>query len=438
MEIDPDPFAWLLVIRLNHQPDIALLLILLVLVILLIFSGLLSGSEVAFFSLKKDQLKNKAKDKLITKLLFKPKYLLASILLSNNLVNIAFVILSTLSLHHYLDLGTNKALTFLIEVVGVSFFLVLFGELIPKIYANQNNYRFASFLAKPLDFLVRITYPFSKILANGSDLIEKRIKKRYQDLSAQDIKDVIDLTSSDATDKQEKNILKRIVNFGNVYVRQIMTSRVDVLAFDSKMSFSQIQKEITENHFSRVPVYEESPDKIIGVLYIKDLLAHYNKNDDFNWNKLLRKPYFIPENKKIDDLLGEFQEKKVHLAVVVDEYGGFSGIVTLEDVLEEIVGEISDEFDDESEENFRKLPSGKYIFNARTPLTDFVKILDLSDDVFEEIRGEAESLGGLIIETLGRIPKKGEKIKIQNIDFEIFKANTKRVSEILVNRDEKT
>lgn len=439
--IDPEPYASTILLVgniLKHQLDYNFYIAIFVMVFLLILSALISGSEVAFFSLKEKQFSNNQDDhaeKRIKNLLQNPKNLLASILISNNFVNISIIILFTLTAQKYFDLTAYWFLSFLVEILAVTFLLVIFGELIPKIYANQANLAFSKSLVKPISLLVKIMKPFSTLLVRSSNMIERKINKQQQNFSAEDLHAVIDITSGEEKLSEEKQFLKRIVNFSNVMVKQIMVSRMDVVSFEANSSFNQIMNDINEIRFSRIPIHEDSPDNIIGILYIKDLLPHFDKKDDFPWVKLLRKPYYVPENKKIDDLLKEFQSKKIHLAIVVDEYGGFSGLITLEDILEEIVGEITDEFDEDEEELYQKLDDNNFLFNARTPLNDLIKALALQDDFFEDYKGESESVGGLVIEMLGRIPKVEEKLRIKNLEFQIKSAEKKRIKEVLVSLD---
>jgi len=398
---------------------------------------MISASEIAFFSLNEKTLskirkKNHPSEYRIFKLLDNPKELLATILISNNFVNISAIILFSLFVNIYFDFSGNKWLAFLCEIGVITFIIVVFGELVPKIYANQFKVGFAEFMSVPLSAMVRFFSPLNKLLVKSTSLIEKRINKKGHDLSIEEIKEVIDITGHKGVDAIDKKILKRIVNFSNVYARQIMTSRVDVVAYEYNMPFSALLADININRFSRVPVYKKNLDMIAGILYIKDLIKYFDEKNDFDWQKLIKKAYFVPENKKIDDLLREFQAKKVHLALVVDEYGGFSGLVTLEDVLEEIVGEIRDEFDDINQTLYQKIDNSTYIFDAKISLSDLIKTLNLNDGFFDLQKGEAETLGGLIIEILGKIPQKAEKISVDNLSFIIENADSKRVKQVKV------
>jgi gliding motility-associated protein GldE len=424
----------LLLLQSTHALDAGFYLPVLVIFLFLFLSGMFSASEVAFFSIKDKLLQDiresdHKSDKLVARLLQSPKELLSTILISNTIINVAIVILFTLTLHRYFYLTGFIALLF--EVILLSIALVIFSELTPKIYASQSKQQLAKFMAYPLAILMKLFKPLSGIMVLSTSLIEKRLKKYRQTISAEDMKHAIDLTTDHTRNIEEKKILNRIVNFSNVYVKQIMTARTDVTTFEKDLLFHELLKEVNANKFSRVPVYQNHSDNIIGILYIKDLLPHINRDNDFGWQELLRKPYFIPETKMIDDLLREFQIRKVHMAVVVDEYGGFSGIITLEDILEEIVGEITDEFD-ETAATFNKTDENTFLFDAKLQLTELIKILNLSDDYFEEIKGEAETLGGLIMEITGKIPSKNDSITEGNLVFTVEEADNKRIKKVRV------
>jgi putative hemolysin len=426
--------ALLLVFRDGRNPDAGFFLPIVAIILLLFFSGMLSASEVAFFSLK-DKLLQKIKesdnksDKLIAKLLQSPKELLSTILISYTFLNISIVILFNITMHHYFDVSGFLAL--FIEVIMLTIILVIFAELTPKIYANQSKQQMAKYMAYPLALLMKVFMPISRIMVLSSSFIERRIKNHRQSISVEDLRHAIDITSDQSRNTEEKKILNRIVNFSNVYVRQIMTSRMDVIAYEYDTLFRELLSEVNKNKFSRVPVYKEHSDNIVGILYIKDLLPYFNRGDEFGWQELLRKPYYVPETKMIDDLLREFQTKKVHLAVVVDEYGGFSGIITLEDILEEIVGEITDEFD-ETGSFFKKIDENTYIFDAKIQLTDLINTLNLTNTYFENVKGESETLGGLITEITGRIPLKNESITEGELVFTIEEADNKRIKKVKV------
>jgi len=405
---------------------------------LLIVSALVSGSENAFFSLTPSEIdvyrdSTAAKHQLIIRLLEKPKKLLATILISNNFVNTSIVIISTYIVANLFDFTTFPVLGMFIQVVVITSLILFIGEILPKVYATQNAKRIALFMASPLHFLTRLFYPLVYILVKSSSLIDKRITRKGHNISISELSNVIDITSGTSTPRQETQILRGIVNFGDIDVKEIMKSRVDVVAMDSECKFVDLLKIVLETGYSRMPVFTENFDKIDGILYIKDLLAHLNEDNTFNWMQLIRPAFFVPENKKINDLLKEFQEKKIHLAIVVDEYGGTSGIVTLEDILEEIVGEISDEFDVAAEEiNYTKIDDQNYIFEGKTTLNDFYKVFGLEEKVFDDIKGESETIAGLILENQGKIPEKNAIIQLDIFSFRIEAVDNRRIKRIKV------
>lgn len=389
---------------------------------------------MAFFSLKPAQvqeLDDQGDPAFLNMhtLLERPRLLLATILISNNTVNIAIIILATEITGQLVDVGDNAALGFFVDVVAVTFILVLLGEVIPKIYANQNNLRFASLMSTPMLVMRKITYPLGILLVRYSSLIERRIQKKGHEVSITELRKAIEITSESGTTDEEQKILQGIVNFGNITVKQIMTSRLDVEAYSLDTPFEELVQEINKHRYSRLPIYEDNFDRVVGVLYIKDLIPHLKNGNNFKWQELVRPPYFVPERKMIDDLLREFQSMKVHLAVVVDEYGGTSGIVTLEDVLEEIVGEINDEFD-EDDIFYSKLDDTTYVFDGKTALTDVVKVMELPEESFDPIKGEAETLGGLVVEYSGRIPQLREEITYNGFTFTVESRDRKRVRRV--------
>ncbi len=364
-----------------------------ILFILLCCSALLSGSEVAFFSLSPSDLKEletseHKSNKYIIRHLSKPEQLLATILIGNNFVNVGIVILSAYISDSLFVFGNPQWVKFVFEVIGITAIILFFGEILPKVYAAKFSRRFAEIMAYPILILKNILSPLSFVLVSSSDIVNKRVNKKTS-ISLDDISQALELTSEEITD--EKEILEGIVKFGNISAEEIMTARVDVIDIDITSGFNKVLSVIVESGYSRIPVFENTPDNVKGVLYVKDLLSHIDKSDDFEWQKLIRPPYFIPENKKINDLLEEFQQNKIHLAIVVDEYGGTSGIVSLDDILEEILGEISDEMDDE-ESFFTKQPDGSYIFEGKTLLNDFHKVTNTLETTFEKIRGDAETI----------------------------------------------
>ena len=416
--------------------DTDTLVSIIVLIGLLATSALISGAEVAFFALKPNELikikKQKSrKAKLIKNFLSRPKELLATILIANNFVNVGIIILATYISELLFDFQGIGWLQFLVQIVIITFLLLLFGEVLPKVYANNNAVSFAKFMSIPLSFLEKIFKPISLILISSTRIIDRKTKNKGHNLSVDDLSNALELTSNANEDKDEKKILEEIVKFGNTDVKQIMRSRIDITALDYKSSYSEVLKTIKKTGFSRIPIYEETFDIIKGVLYIKDLLPYLNKGPKFKWNELIREVFFVPENKKIDDLLKEFQEKKIHLAIVVDEYGGTSGIVTLEDIIEEIVGDISDEFDDDNI-IYSKLDSTNYVFEGKTALNDFYRILNIDGEEFEQAKGESDSLAGFIIENTGTIPEKEEKITFNNYTFTIEDVNDRRITRIKV------
>jgi gliding motility-associated protein GldE len=436
------------------------------LIVLIICSALISGSEVAFFSLGPIQIKDLEDDEAknsqrILNLLEKPRRLLATILIGNNFVNIAIVVVSDFVIRSLLgnellsEIGIwvhdivhiaspefwANFVNFTITVIGVTFILVLFGEVAPKIYANTDNLKVAKFMSGPLVVMNGLFGPFSGILVNWSNRIERRFNSNtYQNNSLkEDLDKAIDLTVSDSINAgQEAEILKGIVKFGDVRVKQIMKSRVDVVALDESSDFDEIMTIVKENGYSRLPVYKEDFDNIVGILYVKDLLGHTSEGKTFKWQKLVRDTVlYVPESKKIDDLLREFQLKRMHLAIVVDEYGGSGGIITLEDIMEEVIGDIKDEFDEGEDVDYVKLANNSYIFEGKTLLNDVIKIASLDNDVFNEYKGEADSLAGLVIEITGILPKVEKEIKLDKVTLKIVSTTLRRIERIslIVNED---
>lgn len=410
-----------------------------VMFVLLFFSAMISGSEVAFFSLGPGQLNSLRSDdsgngRIIVELLEKPKRLLATILISNNFINVSIVILSTYITKELFNFEEIKALAaFLIQVVVITALILLAGEILPKVYATEKNIEFARLMARPLRFLRSLLYPISILLVNSTNFIDKRIKKQSHDISMSDLSDAIELTADETTREEDRKILKGIVKFGDIEVKEIMKARIDVVAADINAPYDQLLSIILESGFSRIPIYEESFDKVKGILYIKDLLPHIDREERFAWQTLLRDPFFIPENKKINDLLQEFREKKIHMAVVVDEYGGTSGVVTLEDVIEEIVGEIADEYDVIPDEvSYRQIDEKTFIFEGKTSLNDFCKIIGVDDRIFERVKGDSDTLAGLILELLGKIPVKDESTSFLDFVFTVRAVDQRRIKSVEV------
>ena len=401
--------------------------------IFLILSALTSGCEVAFFSLDKSIIPEDNSNKLIKKiesLLEKPKRLLATILISNNFINIAIVILFASIDNPYLSSINNPIIETIIEVGVIGMLILFIGDILPKIYANRNPLIFSKVMVNPIYFLDRyILFLFNQPMSKSMNYLESSLAKDTEQLSVDKLSQALELTDSKETSKEEKKILKGIVNFGNVETRQIMCPRVDVFALEANKDMNEIIDELISNGFSRVPVFEDNLDKIQGVLYVKDLLPHLEK-ENFNWTSLLRKPLYIPQNKKLDDLLTEFKTKKIHMAIVVDEYGGTSGIITLEDVIEEIFGELSDEFDEE-DNLFSKLDENTYVFDSKINLQDFYRAINLKDtSSFDQVSSEIETLGGLLIEKIKKIPRVGQIIYHDNYKFIIEIVDNKRIKQV--------
>ena len=417
--------------------DAATALILVIIGLLLVISAAMSASEVALFSLTPTQLRDLKErggqwGQRVLELLSKPRRLLATILIVNNFVIVGIVVLSSVALEALLEVDKMPAyLVFIVQVLAVTFVILLIGEVLPKVYATSHAMRVAQLLAQPLLALRWVVSPLSETLVRTTNFIEKRYRKRStQNISMDALGHALDLTKDASTTAEEQRILRGIVKFGNFEVRQIMRPRTEVVGFDRDLTFKELLSSIVESGFSRVPVYENTLDRIVGVLNIKDVLPHLGK-EGFDWHTLLRQPYFVPEAKKLDDLLKEFQAEKVHLAVVVDEHGGTSGIITLEDVIEEIVGDITDEFDDE-DLIYSKLDDRTWVFEGKAPLTDVYRVLGVDGQLFEDNKGDSGTLGGFILELTGRIPKKGERVDLQNFSFIVEASDNKRVRRVKV------
>ena len=430
--MDPEPtvlFINLLTIDTSFISSIVLL------IVLLICSALISGAEVALFSLTKSDLNEGLENEspamqIIAKLLERPKKLLATILVANNFINIAVVLLFAFIGETLFDSITNTLVRFLVEVVSATFLILLFGEIIPKIYASRNSVKFSSFMSRPLKVLDFLLSPLSLPMRYVTIKIQTKFGKQRSNLSVDQLSQALELTYHEDTTQEEQKILQGIVSFGNTDTKQVMRPRMDLFALNIDTPFETIIEDIIDNGYSRIPVYEENIDNIKGVLYVKDLIPHLNKQN-FDWTTILREPFFVPANKKLDDLMVEFQTKKVHLAVVVDEYGGTSGLVSLEDIIEEIVGDISDEYDDD-DLVYTKLDDNNYSFEGKTPLKDVYKIVGINADAefFESKKGEAETLAGFVLEISGGFPRIGSKINFKNYDFTIEALERKRIKQI--------
>ncbi|WP_348797571.1 gliding motility-associated protein GldE [Flavobacterium adhaerens] len=429
--MDPEPCF-----EIASQVDFTLLFGCIGIFILLFCSAIVSGAEIAFFSLSQKDLEvslqeDNSKGKIISQLLEKPKKLLATLLVANNFINIGVVILFSFVGKDVFSAIESPVLKFTIEIVLVTFLLLLFGEVLPKVYASRNNIKFAQLVAYPISGLDKLLSPISIPMREVTLFLQTKLGgKQKSNFSIDQLSQALELTTTDDTSTEEQKILEGIVSFGNTDTKQVMSPRIDVFALEITESFTSIYPKIIEKGFSRIPVYKDNIDQIEGVLFVKDLLPYIN-NIEFDWTTLLRKPFFVPENKKLDDLLKVFQNMKNHLAIVVDEYGGTSGLVTLEDVIEEIVGDISDEFDD-APVNFSKIDDKNYVFEGKINLKDFYRIINVDEDLFEEQKGEAETLAGFILELLGNFPKKGQKIIFENCTFAIESVDQKRIKQIKV------
>ncbi len=466
METEPDSLFLFLDAQptlLLSFPSLEVTIGLLLIFLLLVCSALISGSEVAFFSLSANDLedlrqKNTRNTQRILKLKETPRKLLATILISNNFINIAIVVISEFvikkifdgggvfekwaeAVNHSVALGVEAAslanfFQFLVTIIGVTFLLVLFGEVAPKIYAKLNNIRLATFMSRPLAFLTVLFRGPSNILVTWTSFIERKLEKTSVSsgiTSREEIDEAIDLAvRNEKNTEREVDILKRIVKFGDVSVKQIMRSRVDVVAIDFRIGFKELLKIVRDSGYSRIPVYENDFDNVTGILYAKDLLGHLDEDGiSFEWQELIRTDVlYVPEAKKIDDLLREFQRKHLHMAIVVDEYGGSAGIITLEDILEEIIGEIKDEFDDDRDLSIREVGENTFMIEGKTLLNDIYRVLQISDDTFDAVRGDSDSLAGLVLELLGEMPKRNAIVEYNQIQFKIVSVDKRRIKEI--------
>jgi putative hemolysin len=403
--------------------------------ILLFLSAIVSGAEVALFSLSQKDINetlqdNHSKGKIISNLLDKPKKLLATLLVANNFLNIGVVILFSFIGQNIFNDISSPVLKFILEVILVTFLILLFAEVLPKVYASRNNIKFAKWVAYPISILDKLLSPISLPMRSVTLYLQRKLGKQKNSFSINQLSQALELTDSEGTSKDEQKILEGIVSFGNTDTKQVMSPRIDIFGLEISESFEAICPKIIEKGFSRIPIYRDNIDQIEGVLFVKDLLPHIDKKE-FDWTILMREAFFVPENKKLDNLLKDFQSLKSHLAIVVDEYGGTSGLVSLEDVIEEIVGDISDEFDDENL-NFSQIDEKNFLFEGKINMKDFYRIVDVNEDIFESHKGEAETLAGFILEILGNFPKKDQKIAFENCVFTIETVDKKRVKQIKV------
>lgn len=420
--------------------------LIIIILVLLLLTAITAGAETAYFSLKAKDInylktKDDATARQAIRLLDQPKLLLATILVANNTINIAIIISISLltkqifeSIYHLpVDeiIRMHGFIYYLIQVVGVTFVLVLFGEVLPKVYATQNNMRMALFSAPVLQIMHGIFRPISKTLVSSTKFLEEKLaSKQGTNISNEDFENAIELTVGHTATREEVNIFKGILKFGNITARQIMKNRHDVSGADHTVAFPEVQKLAIEHGYSRMPVYKESLDKIVGMIHTKDFLPH-TEEDDFDWHTLIRPAYFVHEGKLIEDLLKEFQQKRIHLAIVVDEFGGTSGIVTLEDIMEEIIGDIKDEFD-EDDPQFRKIDDRNFVIEGKTLINDAARMMGLSSDTFDEVRGDSDSLGGLLMEMSGKFPAVNETISYQNFDFTVLEVDKMRIRRVKI------
>ena len=428
--MDPEPSLFFLA-----NLDINLIIGFVGIFILLFLSAIVSGAEVALFSLSQKDIddtlqEDTSKGKIISKLLDKPKKLLATLLVANNFFNIGVVILFSFIGQNIFSNVVSPAFKFVLEVVLVTSLILLFGEVLPKVYASRNNIKFAKWSAYTISFLDKLLSPISLPMRSVTLYLQNKLGKQKNNFSINQLSQALELTDSEGTSSEEQKILEGIVSFGNTDTKQVMSPRIDIFALEISETFAAIYPKIIEKGFSRIPVYRDNIDQIEGVLFVKDLLPHIDKKE-FEWTTLLREPFFVPENKKLDNLLKDFQSLKSHLAIVVDEYGGTSGLVSLEDVIEEIVGDISDEFDDENL-NYSQIDEKNFLFEGKINMKDFYRIVDVNEDIFESHKGEAETLAGFILEILGNFPKKDQKVAFENCVFTIEAVDKKRVKQIKV------
>ena len=441
---DPDPLIGLLTVVSNNfftGFTANAIIGMAVLCLLLIASALISSSETAFFSLQPADIDNlesrdDVKSQLVLKLREIPKTLLATILIGNNFINVTITLLSTYIMAQLFDMANYPVAAFLLEVVIVTSLILIVGEITPKIYASKRPIKMARFMARPLHFLIVLFKPLSKPLVNSTSFMDKHLEKKKGEISMEDLSTAVDIATEESTPLEEKQMLKGIASFSEKEVSGVMIPRIDIIGVEQGMEFTEMLAIVIKSGFSRIPVYEETMDNVSGILYVKDLLPYLDAQS-YEWQKLIRPAFFVPENRKINDLFQDFREKKIHIAIVVDEYGGTSGLITMEDVIEEIGGEINDEFDTAHvEEHFTKLDDGSYLFKAQTSIVDFCKVFGVDEDYFEPMQGEADTLAGLILEIEGRIPEIGFKFNFEKFQMEITDADSKRIKEVKVVFDD--
>ena len=422
-----------------YTPSVGAIVALVLAILLLFCSGFVSASEIAFFSLSPKDMNDISQrgskvDKRILDLLDESERLLATILISNNFVNVTIIMLCNYFFSQVIDFGGSEIVEFLVLTVLLTFLLLLFGEIMPKIYSAQNTLKFTRFAAPVLGVLRRVFYPLSSLLMHSTFIVNRVVSKEDHNISVDELSQALELTDREEI-KEERNILQGIIRFGDETAKEVMTSRLDMVDIDIRTPYTQVLKCVVENGYSRLPVYDGSQDNIKGILYIKDLLPHLNKGDNFRWQSLIRPAYFVPETKMIDDLMRDFQKNHIHIAVVVDEFGGTSGIITLEDIIEEIVGEINDEYDEE-ERQYVKLGEGIYVFEAKILLADFYKVLNTEYEEFESIIGEADTLAGLLLEIKGDFPQLHEQLTFGRYTFEVLEMDARRILKVKVQVNE--
>jgi len=418
-----------------YPPSVGAIIAITLAILLLFASGFVSASEIAFFSLSPNDLseieeEEHSSDKRITALLKDSERLLATILISNNFVNVTIIMLCNFFFAEVVNFGGSVIVEFLVITVILTFLLLLFGEIMPKIYSAQHTLRFCRMAAPVISVLTKVFAPLSNLLVRSTFIVNKCVAKRNYNLSVDELSHALELTDK-AELSEESNILEGVIRFGGETAKEVMTPRLDMVDLDITSTFKEVLDCVVENGYSRVPIYEDSRDNIKGILYIKDLLPHLKKGEDFQWQNLVRPAYFVPETKMIDDLLRDFQANKIHIAIVVDEFGGTSGIVTMEDIIEEIVGEINDEYDEE-EHSYVKVNDHTYVFEAKTLLSDFYKIVKIDSDTFEDIEGDADTLAGLLLEIKGEFPKLHEKLEYDNFLFEVLEMDARRILKVKV------